>query len=94
MFTVGSLTIDEYGSITAKALGCPPNTGVGRGQKSYTGAGGGGGYGGVGGNGTYNGTISVGGVSYGNTTLNGCVLGSGGGSSASEQVLGDNIHAI
>ena len=86
MFTVGSLVVNETGSINAKALGCPPNTGVGRGQKSYTGAGGGGGYGGVGGNGTFNGTGSMGGVAYGSTTLNGCVVGSGGGSSASEQV--------
>eukprot|EP01018_Ginkgo_biloba_P007462 Gb_18851 [translate_table: standard] len=95
-----TVVVNSAGSITASELGC--KGGVGKGQVSNSGVGGGGGHGGKGGSGFFNYTMSKGGREYGNADLP-CELGSGGGGNSSSEgiiagggviVIGSTEHPI
>ncbi|KAK1324864.1 hypothetical protein QJS10_CPA01g02858 [Acorus calamus] len=73
-----TVIINADGMISASELGC--RDGVGKGNFSKHGAGGGAGHGGKGGTGIYNGLVSQGGLQYGDADLP-CELGSGNGGS-------------
>ncbi|KAF6139924.1 hypothetical protein GIB67_033306, partial [Kingdonia uniflora] len=71
-----AVVVESSGEISASGLGC--TGGVGRGEFSSNGIGGGGGHGGKGGDGYFNGSVAEGGVAYGNVDMP-CELGSGSG---------------
>ncbi|KAH9605824.1 hypothetical protein KSS87_018585, partial [Heliosperma pusillum] len=77
--SVRSVVILPTGVVTASGLGCVG--GVGRGDLSSNGLGGGGGHGGKGGDGYYDGKFAIGGGSYGDADLP-CELGSGSGNTS------------
>ncbi|KAI4380001.1 hypothetical protein MLD38_006235 [Melastoma candidum] len=80
---VRTVAVHSTGTVTASGLGC--TGGVGRGSVLENGPGSGGGHGGKGGDGYYNGSLVVGGSTYGNPQLP-CELGSGSGNGSADGV--------
>eukprot|EP00850_Spirogloea_muscicola_P015255 SM000115S23934 [mRNA] locus=s115:439242:448670:+ [translate_table: standard] len=89
-----TISIGYRGELSSSALGCPGESGVGRGQSSRKGTGGGAGHGGRGGFGSFNGSEAEGGDPYGSAHLP-CELGSGSGAGmAGESNAGGGVLVL